>query len=204
MSQAASTGALQQAKRRTAWAMAIVAFAMVSLAYASVPLYRLFCQMTGYAGTTQRAVAEALPSAQALNALGGRTIKVRFDGNVSPGMPWQFGPDAPEVKIKIGERAMAFYHASNLAATPTTGRALFNVTPDTAGRYFKKIACFCFNEQTLKAGETVSMPVTYFVDPAILNDPDAKKIDEITLSYTFFPVDVKTASALETPSTRKE
>lgn len=199
-----STATLNHAKRRTAWIMAALAIAMVSLAYASVPLYRLFCQMTGYAGTTQRAEAAALPSAQALQALGGRAIKIRFDGNVSPGMPWQFGPDAAETRIRIGARAMAFYHATNLSAAPTTGRALFNVTPDTAGRYFKKIACFCFNEQTLKAGETVSMPVTYFVDPAILNDPDAKKIDEITLSYTFYPVDVKTASALEKPPTRKE
>ena len=199
-----STATLDHAKRRTAWVMAGLALAMIALAYASVPLYRLFCQMTGYAGTTQRAEAAALPSPQALQALGGRTIKVRFDGNVSPGMPWQFGPDAPETKIKVGARAMAFYHATNLAATPTTGRALFNVTPDTAGKYFKKIACFCFNEQTLKAGETASMPVTYFVDPAILKDPDARKIDEITLSYTFFPVDAKVTAALNSAPTRKE
>lgn len=199
-----STATFDQAKRRTAWITVGVACAMIALAYASVPLYRLFCQATGYAGTTQRAEAAALPSAQSLQALGGRTIKIRFDGNVSPGMPWQFGPDAPETKIKIGARAMGFYHATNLAAAPTTGRAMFNVSPDTAGKYFKKIACFCFNEQTLKAGETVSMPVTYFVDPAILNDPDAKKIDEITLSYTFFPVDVKAEAAVNTASTRRE
>ena len=199
-----STATLNQAKRRTAWVSVGLAFAMISLAYASVPLYRLFCQVTGYAGTTGRAEAAALPSAKTLQALGGRSIKIRFDGNVSPGMPWQFGPDAPEVKIKIGARSMAFYHATNMSAAPSTGRALFNVSPDTAGKYFKKIACFCFNEQTLRAGENASMPVTYFVDPAILDDPDAKKIDEITLSYTFFPVDVKAEAAVNTAATRKE
>lgn len=184
--------------------MTALAVAMIGLAYASVPLYRLFCSMTGFAGTTQRAEAAALPSVASLRALGGRTIKVRFDGNVAPGMAWRFAPASPETKIKIGERAIAFYRATNLSSASTTGRALFNVSPDTAGKYFKKIACFCFDNQTLKAGETVDMPVTYFVDPAILNDPDAKKIDEITLSYTFFPVDAATAAEVRAAATRKE
>jgi cytochrome c oxidase assembly protein subunit 11 len=124
-----------------------------------------------------------------LQALGGRTIKIRFDSNVAPGMPWTFAPRDREEKIKIGEKRMAFFTATNLASTATTGRAIFNVSPDTAGKYFRKIECFCFTEQTLALGETAQMPVTFFVDPAILDDPDAKKIDEITLSYTFFPVD---------------
>ncbi len=155
---------------------------MGGLAYASVPLYRAFCAATGFAGTTGRAVAAQTPVA-------GVTVKVRFDGNTSPGMPWTFAPDATQVTVPIGGRRMAFFHATNLSAKATTGRATFNVSPDLAGKYFKKIACFCFTEQTLKAGETVEMPVTYFIDRAILDDPQARKIDEITLSYTFFPVD---------------
>ncbi|GGE16085.1 cytochrome c oxidase assembly protein CtaG [Polymorphobacter glacialis] len=181
--------ALHRAKRRTGLLTALMAVAMIGLAYASVPLYRLFCQATGFGGTTGRSEAAAIPDASHLNALGGRTIKIRFDSNVSPGMPWTFSPVNRDQKIKIGEKRLAYYTATNLSAAPTTGRAIFNVSPDTAGQYFRKIECFCFTEQTLAAGETVQMPVTYFIDPAILDDPDAKKIDEITLSYTFFPVD---------------
>ena len=195
---------LDRAKRRTALWAAAFAIAMVGLAYASVPLYRLFCSMTGFAGTTQRAEAAALPGAAQLRALGGRTIKIRFDGNTAPGMAWRFAPVSTHTSIKIGERALAFFRATNLATAETTGRALFNVSPDTAGKYFKKIACFCFDNQTLKAGESVDMPVTYFVDPAILDDPDARKIDEITLSYTFFPVDAATAAEVRAAANAKE
>ena len=181
--------ALIRAKRRTGLVAAGVAFGMIGLAYASVPLYRVFCQATGFGGTTGRAEAAALPDTQALRALGGRTIKIRFDSNTSPGMPWQFRPKDREQKITIGEKRLAFFQATSMSAVSTTGRAVFNVSPDIAGKYFRKIECFCFTEQTLKPGETVDMPVTFFVDPAILDDPDARKIDEITLSYTFFPVD---------------
>ncbi len=180
---------LARAKRRTGVLAALLAVAMIGLAYASVPLYRLFCQATGFGGTTGRAEASALPGTDTLRALGGRTIKVRFDSNIAPGMAWTFAPRDRETKIKIGEKRMAYFAATNLAGTATTGRAIFNVSPDVAGAYFRKIDCFCFTEQTLAAGETAQMPVTYFIDPAILNDPDASKIDEITLSYTFFPVD---------------
>lgn len=181
--------ALDRAKRRTGALTALLAVAMIGLAYASVPLYRLFCQATGFGGTTGRAEAAAVPDAQKLQALGGQTIKVRFDSNLAPGMAWRFSPRDRETRLKIGEKRMAFFTATNMAGTPTTGRATFNVSPDVAGQYFRKIECFCFTEQTLAAGETVEMPVTYFIDPDILNDPDARKIDEITLSYTFFPVD---------------
>ena len=198
------TTAARPSNARTALLMALVAAAMVGLAYASVPLYRLFCSMTGFAGTTQRAEAAALPDATALRALGGRTVKVRFDGNVAPGMAWRFGPAATQAQIKVGARAMAFYRATSLAPAPTTGRALFNVSPDIAGKYFKKIACFCFDNQTLAAGQSVEMPVTYFIDPAILNDPAARKIDEITLSYTFYPVDAATAAEVKAAALRKE
>ena len=174
------------ANRTTALWAAGFAAAMAGLAFASVPLYRVFCAATGFAGTTGRAATAQSPVA-------GSSIKVRFDGNTSPGMPWVFRPDTTQVTIPIGGRRMAFFRATNLSAQATTGRATFNVSPDLAGRYFKKIACFCFTEQTLKAGETVEMPVTYFVDRAILDDPQARKIDEITLSYTFYPVDAANA-----------
>ena len=174
------------ANRTTALWAAGFAAAMAGLAFASVPLYRVFCAATGFAGTTGRAATAQAPVA-------GSSIKVRFDGNTSPGMPWVFKPEATQVTIPLGGRRMAFFRATNLSAQATTGRATFNVSPDLAGRYFKKIACFCFTEQTLKAGETVEMPVTYFVDRAILDDPQARKIDEITLSYTFYPVDAANA-----------
>ena len=171
---------------RIALIAAATALAMVGLAYASVPIYRVFCQVTGFGGTTQR--AEAAPDAQQVQALHGRMVKVRFDGNVR-GLGWQFAPVKQVMKVKIGEQNIAFFRASNQSAASTTGRATFNVTPEQAGKYFAKIQCFCFNEQTLKAGQTVDMPVVFYVDPAILKDEDAKDIDEITLSYTFYPVE---------------
>lgn len=191
---------LAHANRRTLIGTGAIAAGMVALSFAAVPLYKLFCATTGYGGTTQRVEAAALPDQRRLT---GATIKVRFDGNTSPGVPWQFRPETNEVIVRLGERKMAFYKATNFSAAETTGTATFNVTPDLAGKYFKKIQCFCFNEQTLKAGETVEMPVTYYVDPAILNDPQARKIDEITLSYTFFPVDASKRSQLQTDESNK-
>lgn len=182
----AGTGRRQRSNRTTALWAAGFAAAMAGLAFASVPLYRVFCSTTGFAGTTGIATAAEAPVA-------GATVKVRFDGNTSRGMPWAFTPDATQVTVPIGGRRMAFFRATNLSATATTGRATYNVSPDLAGKYFKKIQCFCFTEQTLKAGETVEMPVTYFIDKAILDDPQARKIDEITLSYTFYPVDAAKA-----------
>jgi len=188
---------LAAAKRQTAIGAAAVAVIMAGASFAAVPLYRAFCQATGFAGTTQRAEASALPNQSTLT---GRTIKIRFDGNMSPGMPWQFAPEVTEVPVKIGEKKLAFYKATNFSAAAVTGRATYNVSPDVAGKYFKKIQCFCFNEQTLKAGETVDMPVQYFIDPAILNDPIASRIDEITLSYTFYPVDERDRTQVESNS----
>ncbi len=173
---------------RTALVGALIAAGMVGLAYASVPLYRIFCQVTGFGGTTQKADAAAVPTAEQVAALGGRTIRVRFDGNVRGGLPWRFGPADGPVEVRIGEQNIAFYRAASLAGGPTTGTATFNVSPASAGRYFNKIQCFCFNEQTLEPGQSVEMPVVWFVDPAILDDPDARHISEITLSYSFFPV----------------
>jgi cytochrome c oxidase assembly protein subunit 11 len=167
---------------RTALIAGAVAVGMVGLAYASVPLYRIFCQVTGFGGTTQRV------ETMSATPVTGRTIKVRFDGNVRGGLPWQFAPAQGPMEIRIGEQNMAFYKASSNGTAPTTGSATFNVSPAAAGKYFAKIQCFCFNEQTLNAGQTVEMPVVFYVDPAILDDPDARDIDEITLSYSFFPV----------------
>jgi cytochrome c oxidase assembly protein subunit 11 len=202
MSQAGTP--LDQANRRIGLAAAAGALAMIGVAYAAVPLYRLFCQVTGFGGTTQ--VAAAAPTADRLVGVAGRTIKVRFDSNVAPGLPWRFHQKQNEVSIPIGEKRMAFYTATNTGDRPITGRAVFNVSPDVAGQYFIKIACFCFTEQTLKAGETVEMPVVWYVDPAIMDDPVARKIDEITLSYTFYPVDKPAqslAAALDKPTRLK-
>jgi cytochrome c oxidase assembly protein subunit 11 len=167
---------------RTAGFAALLVLAMVGLAFASVPLYRLFCQVTGIDGTTQRA-------AEAPGPVAGKEVAVRFDSNIASSLPWRFGPEKAREIVTIGEREMAFYSAKNLSARTIKGTATFNVTPVQAGKYFSKIQCFCFNEQILKAGEEVRMPVVYFVDPRILKDPDTKDISEITLSYTFYPVD---------------
>lgn len=172
--------------RRTGIIAAGVAFAMLGLAYASVPLYRLFCQVTGFGGTTMRAAGEAAPGAV------GEIMKIRFDANVAPGLGWTFKPLQTQSTVRIGERKLAFFQATNLTDAPITGMATFNVSPDTAGAYFVKIHCFCFDEQTLQPGETVDMPVSYYVDPALLDDASAKRIDEITLSYTFFPREEET------------
>lgn len=174
---------------RTGMLAAAFAIMMVGAAYASVPLYKMFCAVTGFDGTTQRAQAAELPTAAQLVALHGKTVNVRFDGNVAAGLPWDFHPVKAVETVKIGERRLAFFRATNNSDKPITGQAAFNVAPSTAGRFFDKIDCFCFTEQTLQPGETVDMPVVYFVDPKMLNDANGRRIDEITLSYTFFPVD---------------
>jgi cytochrome c oxidase assembly protein subunit 11 len=155
---------------------------MLGLTAAAVPLYRLFCQVTGYGGTTQRA-------AQAPEQVRDRTIKVRFNADIAQGMSWSFAPAAREVEVRIGEQTLAFYRAHNRAGRPITGTATFNVTPAKAGIYFSKIDCFCFTEQVLAPDESADLPVSFFVDPAILDDPDTKDLQSITLSYTFFPRD---------------
>lgn len=186
-----------RANRRVGALAALLALGMIGLAYAAVPLYRLFCQVTGFGGTTQ--VAEGTTP---LVAVPGSRIKVRFDANVAPGLAWRFKPKATDVTIPMGEKRLAFYTSTNTTGAPVTGRAVFNVSPDVAGQYFVKIDCFCFTEQTLKPGETVDMPVTYYIDPAIMDDPVARRVDEITLSYTFYPVDkpATPVAALDKPT----
>ena len=164
--------------RRTLISLVMVTVGMGCLAFASVPLYRIFCQVTGFGGTTQRAVA-------APGLIAERVITVRFDATVAD-VPWQFEPVQRGVDVRVGETALAAYRAHNRSARPVTGTATFNVTPPKAGQYFDKIQCFCFSEQTLNGGETVDMPVSFFIDPAIVDDPNLADVDTITLSYTFF------------------
>ncbi len=173
----------QRRNARTAGLAFLVVLAMTGLAFASVPLYRLFCQVTGFDGTTMRATSDAP------GPIAGKQVSIRFDANTVPTLPWRFKPVEARQVVSIGERDIAFYTAKNLSARPITGTASFNVTPVWAGKYFNKIQCFCFNEQTLKPGEEIRMPVVFFVDPKILDDPDARDVSEITLSYTFYPVD---------------
>lgn len=160
---------------------------MTGLGFASVPLYRMFCAVTGINGTTQRGI-------EAPGAVGSK-IRINFDANISPRLPWKFRPENPSDTIDIGARDMAFFLATNTSSKPVTGTATFNVTPDQAGKYFTKIECFCFTQQTLQPGETVRMPVIFYVDPAITKDEDARDIRTITLSYTFYPVDSAKAAS---------
>jgi cytochrome c oxidase assembly protein subunit 11 len=167
----------------------LAALAMLGLGFASVPLYRLFCEKTGYGGTTQRASEAQLAALANPDAGAGRIVSVRFDSNVAQGMPWQFYPEKKAIRVKIGAKNMAIFIAKNMSDKPVTGQAVFNVTPDAAGAYFTKIQCFCFTEQTLAPGQSVRMPVLFFVDKKFLSDPDDKDVQEITLSYTFYPVE---------------
>jgi len=168
---------------RTAALAFLLVFGMVGLAYASVPLYRVFCQVTGFAGTPRLAQGDQAPGDA------GRMISVRFDANRSAALPWRFEPVDTRRDVAIGARNIALYTARNLSDRAVTGTATFNVTPAQAGQYFTKVQCFCFTEQRLSPGQEVQMPVVFYVDPAILNDPAARDISEITLSYTFYPVD---------------
>ena len=152
---------------------------MVGMAYAAVPLYDLFCRVTGYGGTTQRAD-------QAPAETGERRFVIRFDANVAGGLPWNFQPLERSREVVVGEVAQTAYEVVNIAARATAGTASFNVTPQAAGAYFNKLECFCFSDQQLAAGERLEMPVVFFVDPAIANEPELDSITTITLSYTFF------------------
>ncbi|MFP3942503.1 MAG: cytochrome c oxidase assembly protein, partial [Alphaproteobacteria bacterium] len=159
-----------------------IAVGMVGLSFAAVPLYDLFCRVTGYGGTTRAAE-------QVADKVVERTITVRFDANTAAGVPWQFKPVQKEITVKLGQVGLAFYEAKNTGGAPTTGTATFNVTPAKAGVYFNKLECFCFTEQTLDAGERVEMPVQFYVDPSLAEERYLDNVNTITLSYTFFPVD---------------
>jgi cytochrome c oxidase assembly protein subunit 11 len=169
---------------------------MLGASFAAVPLYQMFCQVTGFGGTTQVAIA---PSDTVLD----RNITVRFDANVSPSLNWSFEPVQTTIETKVGENVLAFYKATNTSNQVLKGTAAFNVAPDTAGKYFSKIECFCFKEQTLQPGESVEMPVSFYVDPGLVKDPDAATIQQITLSYTFYPMTGQASGATAQPGEPK-
>lgn len=168
-------------RSNTVFAIACVAVisGMTGLSFAAIPLYRLFCAATGYGGT---------PDIGPSVAPGGvkQTIKVRFNADTNPGIPWTFKADQLEIALPLGEERLAFYNARNLSKRPVTGTALYNVTPEKAAKYFHKTACFCFNKQTLAGGEAMEFPVTFWVDPKIATDPNTRDVATVTLSYTFF------------------
>ena len=175
--------------RRKALPFFVVPFVMLGGAYASVPLYDLFCRVTGFGGTPQTAAAAGT---EVLD----QTITVRFDASTAREMPWRFEPVETTHEVRIGETNLAFYEAHNPTDRPITGTATYNVAPFSVGGYFVKIDCFCFTEQTLEPGQTVQMPVTFYVDPGITRDPETKGVPEITLSYTFYEKEQDRQAAL--------
>lgn len=177
-----TNGSLSGKNRRSATMAALMGLGMLGLGFAAVPLYEVFCRVTGYAGTTQR-VGEAQAATVKSTT---RVMSIRFDSNVNSALPWSFKPEQAVDHVTVGARDMAIFLATNNSDHPVVGTATFNVTPLLAGQYFNKIQCFCFSEQRLEPGQTVRMPVLYYVDPAILDDPETKDIKEITLSYTFY------------------
>ena len=152
---------------------------MTGMSFAAIPLYRLFCAATGYGGTPNIGPAASPGQSE-------QTIRVQFNADTNPALPWSFAPDQREVTLSLGEERVAFYHAQNQAERPVTGMALYNVTPEKVGKYFHKTACFCFNKQTLAASQGMEFPVSFWVDPAIRTDPNTADVKVITLSYTFF------------------
>jgi cytochrome c oxidase assembly protein subunit 11 len=182
---------------RTAAKLVGVAVVMGALAWASVPLYDLFCRVTGFGGTP-------LVAEDNSDTILEKTIKVRFDGSLEAGMPWEFKPVEREMDIRIGETGLAFYEAYNPTDKPIAGTASYNVAPDMTGGFFNKIDCFCFELQVLKPGERVLMPVSFFVDPEIVNDREAKFAKHITLSYTFHVTDLPEEQASLSPALRPD
>jgi cytochrome c oxidase assembly protein subunit 11 len=181
-------------QNKTAFYLVGVVVTMGSLSFAAVPFYDWFCRVTGFGGTP--GVATAAP-----DTILEQTVKVRFDASIERGMPWEFAPAQREMTVRIGENVLAFYTAHNPTDRPVAGTASFNVTPDAAGGYFQKIACFCFTEQVLQPGETVEMPVSFFVDPEMLKDLEGQHVKEITLSYTFYETPLpESQAALAAPA----
>jgi cytochrome c oxidase assembly protein subunit 11 len=189
----AHSATMQRSNRKVGLIALAIALGMLGLGYASVPLYRLFCQVTGFNGTTQQVDAATAETV----AISTHTMSIRFDANVERGMPWEFKPLQVTDTVSIGARDMAIYTARNTSDEPITGTATFNVEPAYVGKYFNKVQCFCFTEQTLQPGQEVRMPVLYFVDPAILDDEEAKDVEQITLSYTFHVATEDGAKALD-------
>lgn len=183
--------ALARKNRRVALMTGAAVVGMGGLSFASVPLYDLFCRVTGYGGTVQRGTERP-------TQVGDARVTVRFNAVTHPNLPWRFRAEQGSMEMRVGEEGLAFYTAENLSQTPVTGVAVYNVTPEKVGRYFHKVACFCFDEQTLQPGQRVDMPVSFWVDPQIAEDPNTRDVRVITLSYTFFRTlaDAERAGAL--------
>ncbi|KAA2214618.1 cytochrome c oxidase assembly protein [Teichococcus oryzae] len=181
---------LARRNRKVATGALLACGGMLALSFAAVPLYSLFCAVTGYGGTPQ--ISGAAPGVE------GKTVTVRFNANTNPGLPWKFQPAQNSMQVVSGQDAMAFYTAENRGGGPSTGISTYNVTPEIAGPYFHKVHCFCFDEQTLQAGQHVEMPLSFWIDPRIAEDPSTRHIKTITLSYTFFRTlaDAEKAGAL--------
>jgi len=191
----AESSNLDRKMQRTAFACVGIVVGMVGLAYASVPLYDLFCKVTGFGGTP---IVRDENGSEIMD----RTIAVRFDSNVAPGLSWRFSPEKPEVKVNLGEMTTVNYKVTNTGDRPSTGIATYNVQPDLAGTYFSKLECFCFTEQTLQPGETLESAVVFYVDPRLVQDSDVKGLTFITLSYTYFPSNRGKSVAEATSSTK--
>lgn len=197
MSTSSSLAARNRRNRNVAILCVAVFAGMVGMSYAAVPLYRIFCQVTGYGGTTQRVE-------QYSDTILDRTIAVRFDANTSAELPWDFKPKQRQVELRIGETTEISYEATNLSSRPTAGTATFNVAPALAGAYFNKVECFCFTEQELQPGQSYDMPVQFFIDPEIVNVPELKNLKTITLSYTFYPLQQESAEAPQPAAAKKQ
>lgn len=180
---------LNKKNQRMFFSVIGIVFAMVALSFITPQLYNLFCRVTGYGGTTQRVDVSDTENAADERPVLAQKITIRFDANISKKLPWRFAPTKRSIEVKIGEETVATYYAKNLSTKETTGTATFNVTPLKAGKYFSKMECFCFSEQTLEAGERAEMPLSFFVDPSIVDDPVLEDVDTITLSYSFFPAE---------------
>jgi len=181
-----------RANRTVAIACLAFVVSMVAMAYAAVPIYQIFCQATGYGGTPRRV-------ASASATVGERSVDIRFDANTASGLPWDFAPVQDKVTVRLGETTTVAYRATNRSDRTMRAQAAFNVTPDAAGAYFNKIECFCFTQSVLKAGETVELPIVFFIDPAYVNAKELKKITTLTLSYTFFPLDELSRGSVKEP-----
>lgn len=166
-------------KRRTVITLACIVVGMIGLSFAAVPFYQAYCRITGYGGTPK--TASAIP-----DKTYDRMVRIRFNSDVASDLPWTFKPEQLSVDVKVGESKLIFYRAENRSDKPVTGMAVFNVTPDKVGEYFTKVQCFCFSEQTLQPGQVVDMPVSFFIDPAFMQDSNMKDVTSITLSYTFY------------------
>lgn len=170
-----------QQNKQLALNMVAIVVGMLGLAYASVPLYNLFCRVTGYGGTTQQ--ADVYPE-----TISDRVVTVRFNADVNRDLGWEFKPEQSQIQVRIGEPVLVYYYAKNLADSPTIGTSVYNVTPPKAGSYFNKVECFCFEEQKLAVGEKIRLPVSFFIDPDMLENKNLDDVSTITLSYTFFEV----------------